>query len=56
MDLLEELLFRAAAQLLLAVPNPLHWNGPAAAACARELELLAQDLREIVGGLKLIAE
>lgn len=56
MDFLEDLLFRAATHLLLAVPNPLHWNGPAAAACAQELELLARDLREIVGGLKLIAE
>lgn len=56
MDFLEEIIFRAATQLLLAVPNPLHWNGPAATACARELELLAEDLRELVGGLKSIVE
>lgn len=56
MDFLEELIFRAATHLLLAVPNPLHWNGPAAEACARELELLADDLRAIVGGLKSIVE
>jgi hypothetical protein len=56
MDLLEELISRAATQLLLAVPNPLHWNGPAATACARELELLAIDLRSVVGGLKQIVE
>lgn len=56
MDFLEDLIFRAATHLLLAVPNPLHWNGPAAAACARELELLADDLRAIVGGLKSIVE
>lgn len=56
MELIEELLFRAATHLLLAVPNPLHWNGPAAAACARELELLADDIRSIVGGLASIVE
>jgi hypothetical protein len=56
MDLLEELIFRAATQLLLSVPNPLHWNGPAAAACARELELLAIELKSVAGGLKTIAE
>jgi phosphopantothenate synthetase len=56
MEFIEEQIFRAATQLLLAVPNPLQWNGPAAAACARELELLAEDLRAIVGGLKSIVE
>ena len=56
MGFIEEFLFRAATQLLSAVPNPLHWNGPAAAACARELELLAADLRSIVGGLQSIVE
>lgn len=56
MDFLEELLFRAVTHLLLAVPNPLHWSGPAANACANELELLAADLRSVIGGLKLIVE
>jgi hypothetical protein len=56
MDLLEDIIFRAATHLLLAIPNPLHWTGPAAAACARELELLADDLRSIVGGLSSIVE
>lgn len=56
MDLLETLLFRAASHLLLAIPNPLHWNGPAAAACAKELELLAEDIYSVVGGLKSIVE
>lgn len=56
MDFLEQTLFRAASHLLLSIPNPLLWNGPAATACAREIELLAEDLYSVVGGLKLIVE
>ncbi len=56
MNFLEEIVFRSAIHLLLAIPNPLLWNGPAASACAKELELLAEDLRAIAGGLSSIVE
>jgi hypothetical protein len=34
-------------QLLLAIPNPSQWSGPAALACSVAIEALADELRRV---------